>query len=75
MFDYRFWLRGPDNRMFAQSSFHAEDDFAALAAAIRRYRSPVMPHHGFEVWQGRRCVHRESCGNSANSTNKDDGLH
>jgi hypothetical protein len=48
-----------DGRLFAKYDFEADDDEAATARArfLARLKSP-----SFELWQGRRLVHREGAG-------------
>ena len=60
--EYRFYFLGPDCRIYGPAcSFAAASDWEALQKAEAIYRAAVMPHHGFEVWQGKRCVHTHNC--------------
>jgi len=64
MFDYRCYFYGPDNRIAALNRFEAASDSDAMAFACRLDRERRTPHHGFELWQDRRCVSQNSSRNS-----------
>ena len=59
--EYRFYFLGADCRVWSRHEFEAETDAAALDVAWDFFNSAKLPHHGFELWEGRRHVHTHNC--------------
>jgi hypothetical protein len=55
--DYRLLFLGPNGDFVGKRGFEAADDAAALHAARSIYQQMRTPHHGFELWHGRRCLY------------------
>jgi hypothetical protein len=54
---YRVYLLDATGRIESARDFESPDDAAAIAEAHRGYVAAGAP--GYELWQGRRLVHKE----------------
>ena len=60
MREYRLYFLGPDGDFVGRREFVAADNAAALHAACCIYDQVPTPHHGFELWQERRCLYADT---------------
>jgi 1,2-phenylacetyl-CoA epoxidase PaaB subunit len=58
--EYRCYFLTQDGHFAAREDFTAPNDEQAIERARSLYLRRDPPHHGFELWENRRIVCRES---------------